>query len=68
MNNNFYYFHDYYLKKYGSNRRYPKEIHKIVYEDEKYGTCAILVNHLCSQYHSIYIFFLIYNKFNFYII
>lgn len=43
MNNNFYYFHDYYLKKYGSNRRYPKEIHKIVYEDEKYGTCAILV-------------------------
>ena len=36
-------FHDYYLKKNRPFRnKYPKEIHKIIFEDEYYGTCSIL--------------------------
>lgn len=42
MIDDYYHFHDYYLQKYGSHRRrYPKEIHKIIFEDPYYGTRAL---------------------------
>lgn len=34
-------FHENCLKIYGNHKRYPKEIHKIIFEDPYYGTRAL---------------------------